>query len=502
MCGLAPAELMTTSNWQVWRFDDFVGEWSDQFGQHVLVDNWNDYSVGVTITLRKGAERCLRVKKYHGGFKCGSYVLDIENSNSTRIVWCDAQQRRYEWTPWKQRRVESWNATGPELVHHMPARLLRVQSATDSEKPIDVTAPLLSVSRCAKWPSASGLRQAPVPAVVQAPPLLAGAAGQVAIISASSVSCCGEGQWCTCRVPCYHVECGPPPLETDPAMPPLCEAVPCLAVIGSHCTIGGNASADNHNGLDVVGGGTSGGGWGYTDSKRQDEKSDGVQYRRHRLEQISRTLSSVLRHETKVPARSDGYCRLRDVLGLRRFQRLHCTEQDVFHVVEGVQECGNSKRRFDIIEGDEGDGLLIRANQGFSRKDILAEKAYRRLWSSDIDLPEPCVHGTYMRNWDSISRKGLLAGGLERWRNEAHFACEDPLGTGPRAVSGMRECCEVAIWLDLRGALQDGLPFFVSSNGVILSPGNADGVISTKYFKKVVNLCCRPPRLLFAAQAA
>ena len=46
------------------------------------------------------------------------------------------------------------------------------------------------------------------------------------------------------------------------------------------------------------------------------------------------------------------------------------------------------------------------------------------------------------------------------------------------------EGCEVVLYLILRKALQDGAPFFMSSNGVLLSPG-IDGVVPAKYVSRV-----------------
>lgn len=34
----------------------------------------------------------------------------------------------------------------------------------------------------------------------------------------------------------------------------------------------------------------------------------------------------------------------------------------------------------------------------------------------------------------------------------------------------------------------DGIPFFRSANGVILTPGNADGFLLPKYFKEALQL--------------
>ena len=39
----------------------------------------------------------------------------------------------------------------------------------------------------------------------------------------------------------------------------------------------------------------------------------------------------------------------------------------------------------------------------------------------------------------------------------------------------------MVIWVDLRGALRDGIPFYLSTNRVVLSPGRA-GWLSSNYF--------------------
>lgn len=217
------------------------------------------------------------------------------------------------------------------------------------------------------------------------------------------------------------------------------------------------------------------------------------------LENISRKLSLILRHDTKLPVRPDGFYKLSDVLALRRFREIDCTVAEVRQVVDGAHESGNSKQRFQVRE--EGEELMIRANQGFSRKDILAESAYQRLQLGASNLPNPCIHGTYNRHWASILERGLLAGGLlgSQGRNEIHFASEEPqaLGGTRRAISGMRHDCDLVIWVDLKRAIAEDLPFYLSDNGVILSPGDGDGRIDCGYFLKALDISCRPPRQLW-----
>lgn len=150
---------------------------------------------------------------------------------------------------------------------------------------------------------------------------------------------------------------------------------------------------------------------------------------------------------------------------------------------------------------------LIRANQGHSLR-VEDEGLLTPLNADDpTSLPEMVVHGTTWQAWPLI----LKTGGLRRMtRNHIHFASGLPEGfvpldddeesqnggetaeenAGPRArkdpvISGMRKTSTVLIYLDLPAALAAGLKFGKSENGVILTDGNENGFVSTKFFKRV-----------------
>ena len=136
---------------------------------------------------------------------------------------------------------------------------------------------------------------------------------------------------------------------------------------------------------------------------------------------------------------------------------------------------------------DEDGTRFIRAAQGHSLKEV---KDWRLLWQlslADPDLPDQCVHGTYRKCFDSIRQRGLIAGGdhRRRSRNHIHFSFLEP--GDRRIISGMRHDCDVAIWVDLRKALHDGIPFYLSTNQIIFSPGR-DGIIPTEYFTRAQDL--------------
>lgn len=222
-------------------------------------------------------------------------------------------------------------------------------------------------------------------------------------------------------------------------------------------------------------------------------KADGMP----RAVRISKALTQVLRHKAPdlgVEIRPDGYCRLRDVLAVNWLLDLECTELDVDQVVKQ-----SDKKRFDMTMEDGQQ--MIRAVQGHSIKVVQDEQLLRRLVLEDSDLPEKCVHGTYRRHYEKIRAGGLLAGGKngQGFRKHIHFAPFDPFD--PRVVSGMRFDCEVAIWIDMPRAMRDGLPFYMSANQVILSPG-IRGHVDRRYFLRAEDLRTREELDLAASALA
>ena len=54
-------------------------------------------------------------------------------------------------------------------------------------------------------------------------------------------------------------------------------------------------------------------------------------------------------------------------------------------------------------------------------------------------------------------------------------------------VPGIRKSINVLIRINIELAMEEGIEFYVSSNNVILSPGNKDGYILPKYFLEITN---------------
>ncbi|KAF3080854.1 hypothetical protein TWF102_010476 [Orbilia oligospora] len=240
-----------------------------------------------------------------------------------------------------------------------------------------------------------------------------------------------------------------------------------------------------------------------------------------RIEQVSRALSRTLRHsahEEKLNIREDGYVNVEELLNSRKYKDL---QLDFPTLCQVVQE--NSKKRFKIIRGvsdsastppllssvsaatstepsvstdpkvkvsgvedflpdfdnDPNPDLshyFIRANQGHSisiQDDLLLQPI------DEQNVPNICVHGTYYSALTLI----LQSGGLKKMgRTHIHCAAGLPKAsvhpeTGeeiPAVLSGMRFDAEVLFYIDILKGVQDGLKFWRSDNGVILTTGREE----------------------------
>ncbi|XP_063280919.1 tRNA 2'-phosphotransferase 1 isoform X2 [Prinia subflava] len=191
------------------------------------------------------------------------------------------------------------------------------------------------------------------------------------------------------------------------------------------------------------------------------EGASAAQRRRRRREEdpgvrLSKALSYVLRHGAAaegLPMGPDGFVEVGALLRLRRFAGV--SEGDVRRVV-----AADPKGRFAL----RPDPLRVRANQGHSLPVPELELTPLRTPGA---LPPTLAHGTRRRLWAPIRAGGLRPMG----RQHLHLAGGLPGDPGVRS---------------------DGIPFFRSANGVILTPGDAQGRIPPKYFLRVLQL--RPHR--------
>lgn len=58
-------------------------------------------------------------------------------------------------------------------------------------------------------------------------------------------------------------------------------------------------------------------------------------------------------------------------------------------------------------------------------------------------------------------------------------------GPTKRAYTGMRKSSQIFIFINVQKALDAGIKFHLSDNGVVLTEGDSNGILSKEYFDKV-----------------
>ena len=163
------------------------------------------------------------------------------------------------------------------------------------------------------------------------------------------------------------------------------------------------------------------------------------------------------------------------------------------------------------FDEDEPSNYLIRANQGHSLK-VDTEGLLTPI--TEANVPPVVVHGTDERAWKLI----LKGGGLRTMgRNHIHFAMGLPKGwrhigddnehltsdevpavettadsnnkdeETANVISGMRSTSTILIYVDVPKAMAEGIKFWISENGVVLSGGDEQRCIPSRFFKRVVD---------------
>jgi 2'-phosphotransferase len=267
-----------------------------------------------------------------------------------------------------------------------------------------------------------------------------------------------------------------------------------------------------------------------TDATNSRKKESGKRTRNRQNDnpdvQLSKSLSWLLRHTAPslgLHPTSDGYISVDEILSLdhprfRRGKDAKYTVQDVRRVVEN-----NDKQRFrleyislsagdtastDLHKRDFNDEssktndadlkdnltLCIRANQGHSYKNIIqCDKLLTPLTADELSDPNlTIIHGTTRKAWeDHIRIEGLnrmkrnhihFATGLPATKDTMQYSCSNLV-----PISGIRSTSQVYIYVNGGKCAVDGIQFFRSDNGVILTAGEKDeGLLPAKYFQKVV----------------
>ena len=224
---------------------------------------------------------------------------------------------------------------------------------------------------------------------------------------------------------------------------------------------------------------------------------------------LSKLLSKILRHKAAdhgVRLRPDGFARLSDLLSLPAFKKHGATVAGVVEVVEKDAKTRFTLRRASELDDADGDGddLYIRANQGHSiaavsglELELLVLPGSMHKDCQTCPIPTTVLHGTYRKTYlEAIRTQGLS----RMKRNHIHLATGLPASftsshSADTVRSGVRHNTDTFIHIDVAAAIHDGIEFWRSSNGVILTSGDSDGCLSPVYFTKVVDRAGRPVEL-------
>ncbi|PCH44454.1 hypothetical protein WOLCODRAFT_76684 [Wolfiporia cocos MD-104 SS10] len=193
---------------------------------------------------------------------------------------------------------------------------------------------------------------------------------------------------------------------------------------------------------------------------------------------MSKTLSWVLRHGTQsegLAMRPDGYVRVDDLLKIPKMRDVNLEQLE--KIVKS-----DAKTRYHLLfepdkESTSSEEIWwIRANQGHSIKTVVLDL---QPITSTADIPAgTAVHGTTCQAWDKIRTQGLS----KMSRNHIHLAQGVP---GSGVISGMRKSSQILIYIDVQKALDAGITFFLSANGVVLTTGDERGFLAPQYFARV-----------------
>ena len=184
---------------------------------------------------------------------------------------------------------------------------------------------------------------------------------------------------------------------------------------------------------------------------------------------VAKQLTQLLRHarlgsDTQNPGIGpDGFCPLTNIQ-----EHLHLDHELCLRIV-----AQDKKNRFMMIERDGH--VLVRANQGHSIPWIKDNELLTRITNA---LPV-LVHGTSRKAWGHIRSSGSL-----RRMNRCHIHFTTALPQENRVISGMRISSEIAIYINMSRAMADGIVFYRSANGVILTPDE----VPTCYFETMINI--------------
>ncbi|KAL3896869.1 MAG: hypothetical protein SGCHY_003796 [Lobulomycetales sp.] len=183
-----------------------------------------------------------------------------------------------------------------------------------------------------------------------------------------------------------------------------------------------------------------------------------------------RALSYILRHGAEresIPMTTDGYVRLSDLASHPRLSGM-CL-QDFRDLV-----AADEKQRYTLTSTIAGSDRMgdwcIRANQGHSMD---VRVPMRPVEAGQMD---EVLHATCAGNVDGIRERGIS----RSKRRHVHFIP----GGGDVDRLARREA-DVLVAVDVDAAMRAGIPFYWADNGVVVSPGNDQGVVPSCFITRI-----------------
>jgi 2'-phosphotransferase len=204
---------------------------------------------------------------------------------------------------------------------------------------------------------------------------------------------------------------------------------------------------------------------------------------------VSHGLTRLLRHtvdKRNIDRDEIGGVRISIILSLPEYRSPDINLELLEQIV-----ANSDKMRFDMYQ-DKNENTRIRATQGHTfmidinhalTEITLVDDATTGEFSVSprINLDE-ITHGTYYKALDDIKKSGLNR------MNRIHIHAGQGMPEDGETISGMRSSCEVVIYINVVAALKAGYyRFYLSKNGVVLTPGDEDGYLDPRFFSKIVD---------------
>ncbi|KAJ7334681.1 KptA family-domain-containing protein [Mycena albidolilacea] len=203
---------------------------------------------------------------------------------------------------------------------------------------------------------------------------------------------------------------------------------------------------------------------------------------------VSRQLARIMRYGGRygfLPTRANGYVNVEALLKQASFRGVD------FATLEKVVR-QDQKSRYHLAYEPwycKSSSWWIRANPESRESETNPDTSLdlRRVRSAH-EIPT-AVHGTSLSAWELISKQP----GLHRMsRNYIHLA----KGVVGDVVNGMQTASEVLISIDVARAMEADIKFYVSPEGVILTPGDEMGYLERRFFRRVERIKVRANSVL------